>query len=439
MKWFVALYPILPIYFAINISNSLPLISAGRIMLVILICLTFIKGKRVKRELANNENNHITQMLFIGLSLYVAAQFIVSVVHLTSSSIYNIFTLVLERIMLIYCIVCWVNTKEKIEDAIRLLVLASGIVCILAITEPFTNINLAYFLDTAGRSSVLKAGYYRNGLLRAEFSFGHPIALGMYTVLVFPFTMYFAGKERKVIYWLIAFVNIIANVLTSSRSTITIMMFVMIALAFMSDKKTKLSIFKLFIIAAFGCIFLMIINEKFLLLIISIFNETLAVFGLGTTTDKWNTISVRMTQWSVLNDILSQYPVLGAGIGYIQDNVVYYTNSNGNRGVMSSIDCEYLEQIIEGGVIGLMGFISLFASVIVAGFSKRLKRNKIARVFVVMFIGCLGCYISVSELKDQMIWLFYSLFIAYVIACGKKIINQEYNTEVVKDDSLYSI
>ena len=421
IRVFIALYPILPVYFALNISSSLPLISAGRILLMILIFLTFLHTrKRIKYEISQTRNTRFVKLLIYGMAIYSIAQIMVSLAHFTSSALNNIFTLTLERILLFYCLSCWVNTTEKVKEAINILVLVSGVVCLLAITEPFTKTNLAYFLDTAGRDSVLKAGYYRSGMLRAEFTFGHPLELGLYTVLIFPFTIHLAAQKKKAIYWMIAALNILANILSFSRSTITILLAVIIVMMFLVDKKTKYSIIKLIFSCAVLGIFAIFFANGLLDIIINIINETLAAFGLGSAMDNFKTIAVRTTQWSVLNDVLRDNPVFGAGINYINDNIVYYTNSNGNRGIMKSIDCEYLEQIIEGGIVGVIGFISLFGSILKTGFSKKLKKNPLVRIFLVSFIGCLGCYISVSELKDSILWTFIALFLGFVIADGKE-------------------
>ena len=158
LRWeailFLALYTILPTYFALELSESIPLLSASRILIVLMGIMVLLRRKDVFKlrgfqfkslNLALSED----KLLRGGLLIYFAVLAVVNVTFLMDSeALKQLFTLVAEEYAIVWLLVMTLDSREKVQNALRILVLASGIVGILAIFSVITQWNPFHLLDT---------------------------------------------------------------------------------------------------------------------------------------------------------------------------------------------------------------------------------------------------------------------------------------------------
>lgn len=181
--FFMAFYPVLPDYFAIELGGGLPLLKASRILLLILmLCVCF-----------HNKKIHLIRQplkvtgLYWPLFIYFAARILANGYYALSLSaaINTEFTVIVEQLLLIVMICQVVRSREDVHLCVKTIVNASGVVAIISIINVLIGSNLFYNLNTVSRN-VLMVSTVRMGIIRAEATFGHPVYYAMYCALIIP-------------------------------------------------------------------------------------------------------------------------------------------------------------------------------------------------------------------------------------------------------------
>lgn len=196
---FFALYLIMPEYFALEILSSIPLLTASRIILIIMIIVCI--HKRI-----------INIKLDRGFLAYFVILLVVNLYHLStnfSAAIKAIFTLIVEQAVLYIVMKNLIKSKDIWYKGMEIMVSVSGIVSILGLFEAISGINVFYYLTTTSRD-MLQASYERLGSLRAESAFGHPVYFAVYLLGILPFALYFYENTAKKKYLLIGGLDICA-------------------------------------------------------------------------------------------------------------------------------------------------------------------------------------------------------------------------------------
>lgn len=228
---FCALYTILPSYFAIEISEKLPLITASRGLLMLMVLMLLV---RRRSDVFNLRKNGLRQLnlglcaspvLRWGLLIYFGLQLVINLTFLTETteSIKAIFSLVAEGYMLVWALTLLIDTREKLMACLRVLVYASGATGAIAILSSIVDYNLFYLLNTVEREMMM-ANFYRLGMLRAEAGFGHAVYYGAYCAVMIPLNMYFVEESRKKSHTLVfctcLVLNLVGMVLSNSRGSL---------------------------------------------------------------------------------------------------------------------------------------------------------------------------------------------------------------------------
>ena len=129
--FFMAFYPVLPDYFAIELGGGLPLLKASRILLLILmLCVCF-----------HNKKIHLIRQplkvtgLYWPLFIYFAARILANGYYAPSLSaaINTEFTVIVEQLLLIVMICQVVRSREDVHLCVKTIVNASGVVAIISI------------------------------------------------------------------------------------------------------------------------------------------------------------------------------------------------------------------------------------------------------------------------------------------------------------------
>lgn len=225
---FLALYAIMPSYCAVELHDKLPLITASRLVLVLMGVLLLIRQRGLlfnfKQFSLRSWNLLLTEnkLLRYGLLGYFVILLGVNLTFLgeTSEAIKQIFVIVAEEYAIVWMLVMILDSREKIVSAMKVLALASGAVAIVACISCAISFNLFSLMNTVSRD-MLMSNYYRLGMLRAVAGFGHPVYYGAFCVVLFPLCMYLVEesetKRERILYGVCLALNFAGLILSNSR------------------------------------------------------------------------------------------------------------------------------------------------------------------------------------------------------------------------------
>lgn len=209
-KWYlylmVGLTAVLPEQFSVRIHESIPLITASRVL--IMIAALFWIVERIRRR---NFSIPVSLAIYLGVFLGV------SLIHFPSNSseINSIFLIVCERGLVVLLLVDTISGKEGLNKCIDMLILGACIMAVVGISQTVFNFDMAkvlHLLETPTSISLKP----RMGLTRAFATF-NALTFGSYcSVMALPiyYRMEQTGKKR----YSVAFaLNIVALIATFSR------------------------------------------------------------------------------------------------------------------------------------------------------------------------------------------------------------------------------
>lgn len=409
IKIFFFLYLLLPEYFALEISESLPLLTFSRMLIIFLFIIMLIKDR--KKNLYFND---------IGINIYIYLLVLVNIIHLSDAfvdSVKDIFSLLFEQSLLIILIVWLLDDNKKVILALKSLVFASGIIGILGIIESFTGFNIFYLLTTTSRE-MLQSSYERLNLIRASGPFGHSVYFAVYCVSMLPFTLYFYENTGRKIFFIIASINIISTLFSGSRGQILVLMIMIIYMLFKKKKIVSIKYIKklIWIIPIFTIISIFIPN--ILLNITNIIKATLGSIGLGIEVNDFgenlNGVSSRLEQLSGLYWLYYNGGILfGFGSNCHTRGLVRYLTEYG-WSIRKTFDVGYIAMIYQYGLIGAIGYFYLLTSKLKIALKKSDKFDikNLNNVFVFFFISYLLNLITTVGL-NALLFTMIGIFSAY--------------------------
>ncbi len=229
---FFAGYILLPEYFGLELHAKLPLITASRLLLVILGLGMLL---RRRQELFSQHkpqwsawNFTLTadKILRLALFAYFALMLCVHGVLLPvdlAEAVKGLFALIVESLVLVWLLTMVLTSRKKLETALQVLLLASGVCALVAISGCITGKNPFHLLDTV-RRDMLMSSFFRLGALRAAAGFGHPVYYGAFCAVMLPIGMYFVdtgkGIARKCLFSGCLIANMVALILSNSRGSL---------------------------------------------------------------------------------------------------------------------------------------------------------------------------------------------------------------------------
>lgn len=408
---FFFFYLIMPEYFALEISSSLPLLTVSRILILLIVCFA----------LYQNHGRFKIQMKDRVLNLYVLIMLVINGFHLIdcfSDSAKTIFSLLLEQWLVVALVVNVLNTRDKIEKAINAMVWASFVVGILGILEVFTGRNMFYYLTTTSRT-MMQASFFRLGLLRAEGPFGHPVYFGTYCVCILPFSLYLYESRRKKIYLLIAFINMAATFCSGSRGQIMVLALVLLYVFF--NKKSSIKRKYLTVIALLipiGIILILIVpslRELFVNTMKSLMSSLGFKFDLenyGSNVSGWKS---RIWQLSgVVHLIKNNALLLGLGAACHIRGLVQYL-WDGVWRTINTFDVGYIGIIMQYGIFGLIAYMRLLVSELRRSIRLRSKNDEynLNGTFVFFYVAYLLNLLATVGIEN-MLFLIIGIQLAYL-------------------------
>ena len=418
--FFMAFYPVLPDYFAIELGGGLPLLKASRILLLILmLCVCF-----------HNKEIHLIRHplkvtgLYWPLFVYFAARILANGYYAPSLSaaINTVFTVIVEQLLLIVMICQVVRSREDVDLCVKTIVNASGVVAIISIINVLIGSNLFYNLNTVSRN-VLMVSTVRMGIIRAEATFGHPVYYAMYCALIIPLALYVWQNEKNAWNSCVLGLNVIAAFLTESRGTIVVLLALFLVYVIIADKKTRNRI--LTAVCAIACVAVVVsfvvptVAQQFSNIIKSVMiafgdsNEVIENFGGNSSTG----LESRFIQLSGIVWMLMHNAIFGLGAScHTRGMLSYY--KNGGWFPRDTIDNGYVAYFVEEGLLGGLACFSLFYSLLKSSWKRTTFKNakNLNNSFFLCFLSYVAVMLSVADVS-QLLWVIIALYIIYNKEC----------------------
>lgn len=414
--YFFGIYAVLPDYFAIELGVGLPLLKAGRILILLLMGIMVLRERKVC--LISNRLKNIG--LYWPFVFYFTCRILANIYYIGSISeaINTEFVIIFEQLLLVFLILQYVRTKDEVLKCTKALIYGSGIVAIISIFSVVTGNNLFYLLKTVSRS-MLMASTTRMGIVRAEAGFGHPVYYGVYCSLMLPLTYYLFELTRKKIFVIICLLNTVALVLTESRGSIASLGILLIVALIRMNKNRRWKLIK-GILAVISMVVIVImfnpeIANQFLLILqsmIAILNRDIVIENFGGNSSTG--LSSRLIQFTGIWWTFMENAVFGLGAScHTRGTLSYYKEETGWFAV-STIDNGFVGYLVQEGILGIAGFLMLFIGLIknAANLSERQDKKNMNNAFCLCFLVYLVDMLTVAD-SSTALWLIIILFIAY--------------------------
>lgn len=353
LSLFVMLYTILPPFFVVfgwGSSNFLAVIFC----VVAFVYLIFQRKIHI----------HGKDTLFI-----VVVSLLLLISYFVHGEYFYYSVLISSRILIIYFISLLVNTREKVERVLDLLLIVGFVMCILGAVEFVTNWNpFALIQNTTATRYSASAEYIRMGVERVTLSFGHAITAAIYfsfLSLISLYKMMVSTKKRnyQVMY---IFTNLL-TIMTLSRWPIL----VSIVIQFIAWIKVKriygIRLKPKHLIGMFTALLIITmlicgVGEKIFnniyIFISSIFGTTNASAFGGNT----NPLAYRLALFSAILNSAKSTAFTGIGINAMKN--LKFSVPEFGAGLYYSIDNHYLQYYYMLGICGLTASILMFVYLI---------------------------------------------------------------------------
>lgn len=471
---FFTLYTILPNYFALEISGSLPLLTASRALLLLMGVMLVLRRREVlldpKRWSLRGLNLLLTEdqplrwsiLIYLGLMLRVNLTFLLD----TSESVKHIFTVVAEQYALVWMVTLILDTREKLIGGLRLFFLASGVVALIAAASCVADYNLFYLLDTVKRE-MLQSDYYRLGLLRAAASFNHPVYYGAYCAVMLPIGMYFVENDKKK--WLrllsagVMVMNFVGLILSNSRGSILAVgcLAGILFFLYLWQKRLK-QLFATYLpiiagalavlvlvccLTPVGLSFLKGVGSSIAMSVESLLPDVIPQDTKPAPTDpskpaaeptgpaatvpaqptepatepeptldygdNANGVRSRLAQFTMIQWTLEQSPITGLGPNAHVRGLVKAQYVEGKWQTLRTLDMGVVAIVVQFGLLGLLAYTALYGGVFVTLLSKKHRWDTLTQYLTLAFFTYMLCQLSISDVAKWE-WVFIGFAVSLI-------------------------
>ncbi len=424
LVYFFFLYPILPEYFAVSISDSFPLFTASRLLFLMLLVAYLLKAKKIRYGILKDEG------LWNSFLLLIVGYTVLLVAHLSFYSILKTYlNFWIEDVLFILVLTDCLIDENTWKKCCTALLCGGLIVFIGGISEPIIGSNyISEILNTNVRTNILLSAYERYNTLRASFTFGHAICLGVYCVSLLPMIVGRVGKKNRYLYLLALCLGCL--LMTISRWPIAVG-FIMIVWRITSvDKKTRnhFIIPTLAVLLMVGIIlpFFPKLTTSIMTPVYSTLNAFGANFDIEGTTKNTDPLLGRLSQLQMIAQTWGKTPLFGFGSADF-DTMGLTIHGIGGIYKVISIDNEYLNWFVSFGLIGFICYFNWYRAIIF-NLKRKLVRvgNKDLNSLYYGLIAIMLCYFAVDQLTTNRI--FNSLLV--LLISGIKIYQDKREGEI---------
>lgn len=414
----------LPDYYGIEISSSLPLITASRIMYVIFYIYAFINRRR------NIDIRHF-DLKSISMPFYcLIGYFVLRIIsNLYYVSVYGqatktIFIIIFEQLFLFIAIYVLGLTKDEIQTLIKTIVWAATTLFVLGIFESLTSVRIFDALYTVSKD-VLNVKFTRLGLLRATTTMGLPGFYGNMSILVLPLILYLYEMSGQRRYLISMGLCTLAIIHSGSRAD-AIFLFVVLAvyvIYVLAEKCKRVEFCKEFAVV--------ILSVFVFASILSIANPYYKYFYTGSVKSVLNEVGFdfdldegapdesvgfgknlsgstsRTQQFTGLLYTARVNPIFGLGSGaQTREEIQYFTKGQWRR--WDTYDLGIVEIFGDEGILGLIGVTLLLLALIISA-----PKNRYIHMMCLVYI--------LTTLNTKNMYRFLLLYVVLAIYKNHKL------------------
>lgn len=424
LTYFFFLYPILPEYFAVSVSDSLPLFTASRLLFLMLLVVYLLKKKKISYGILKIEG------LWNPFLLLIVGYTVLLVAHLSFYSILKTYlNFWIEDVLFILVLTDCLKDESTWKKCCTALLCGGLVVFIGGISEPIVGSNyISEILNTNVRTNILMSAYERYNTLRASFTFGHAICLGVYCVSLLPMIVGRVGKKSRYLYLFALCLGCL--LMTISRWPITVGFIIIVWRITTVDKKTRnrfvIPMLAFFLIVGIVLPFFPKLSASIMTPVYSTLNAFGANFDIAGTTKNADPLLGRLSQLQMIAQTWEKTPLFGFGSADF-DTMGLTIHSTGGIYKVISIDNEYLNWFVSYGLIGFICFLNWYRAIIF-GLKKKLNKLNSDDLNSIYYglIAIMLCYFAVDQLTTNRI--FNSLLV--LLISGIKIYQDKQEGEI---------
>ena len=457
-KWYLylmfAFVSFLPDQLAIKIHDSLPLLSASRsLILLVLVFWLFDRWKKKNFSVP------------LPLAIYLGINVLISIINLSVDlgEINRIFRYVLERVFLAVMITDMTETREELETGIDFLILGCMAVCCIGIAQTVFNYDIASVLQVQFTFETMP-NYPRMGLTRS-FGTMNPIAFGCYNAfmcLPIYYRLEQTGKQRYAIAFAVNFVSLICTFTRSAWLCIAGIAFLLLIFRRMKFIRRMLtSLVYILVLCGILCCFQPRLYAALTETAKSSINTIIQIFpGVDTDSDTNSTDPTdnndatnsteetdpedkkkphkkpgfalsedfglnasdptysRTAQWTAITYMIQEdRGLFGYGYnGYVNGRIHYLYNKWTTQWMVApTLDVGWVASATECGLIGMTSHILLVGYLFVRSLRKRSRGGQFTFHNMFCYLAVLYVLLNIlaSFLHDSVVWQMIGLFFAY--------------------------
>lgn len=222
------------------------------------------------------------------------------------------------------------------------------------------------------------------------------------------FSMYFAIKERKKIYYILSLYFTFAVLLTGSRKGIFLLILYLIYITFVTHKGNVLKKIVILITISIGISILIIkIPVLYELMGKRVVSLIVNILGIAQVSLDGNSYTMRKYLSQLAINYISQKPIIGHGLGI-------FGNDNTVDGFSFGTENNYIDILVSGGILGLILYYS-YAVVAIKKFLE-ININSKSQCFKISFLILIGGLITdiggvTYHMSSSLLWI--TVFFAF--------------------------
>jgi|GEM_PF-4863606 len=420
-----------PKYAGVKLSAALPDITLSRIMIAYYLFFSILLNRKTILE---NLKKQKPDALNLAIIFFLATNILVVLSHGNGPAFKKFIGVLIENIVLFYGVLLNIKDGRDARRCFDALLAAAVVIGIFGIAEFITGVNAFTSLGGIGdiesvidTNSRLRMGYHR-----IYVTFSHPIALAEYVLmLLFPALGFFLEEKKslkKSYYFMLVCLLTLTLLLTLSRAPIGCAAGGMLLFFIVIKKEQKIGLLKIFAVAAAALLLLIVSGEAPRFLTEGISSLFLSLTGqyVGDFSVRGGNIQPfdrRLSLIPLTLDIIKGNELLGAGLAYFGTHKYFAFNYQVDpyqKYQLLSIDNFYLFKIIEGGILGVLGYLAAFASVFALALKAVINKARgysgslPAQGFLVSVTAYFICLFSADELGTiKIFWVVSAVFAAW--------------------------
>jgi polysaccharide biosynthesis protein PslJ len=267
-----------------------------------------------------------------------------------------------------------IESIERVKTLLRRIVTGGTVLSVFGIVQATTGFNIANYIAIPGMSedTTYQETLVRGDLIRPSVTTINPLEFAAVVSICLPLAIYLARNDEPRLHWRrwlqVAIIGV-AQVMTTSRTSILALIAVGIVLLPTWTPRERRRAYGALLVAVFG-----------LFLVVHGLLGTITNLFVGVADSDSSTAS-RTSAWSSAVPFIQQHPWFGRGFGTFFPATYFFT------------DDQYLSSLIETGFIGVLVLIALLAT---GWFTARSVRRLSANENIRDLAQCMAASVAVA-------------------------------------------